>query len=136
MASKTQPQLENFGSLITYKDGEVERAVGYLMNFEGHGIYDPTLGKVDVTPEQAKIHNEELDEATLKGLDVNCEVGQGGSFYLVRQDGKPVVKSFIGTLISDQCSVNGHIVTFMRNGKAFRGRTSSEHDLFNFKRVA
>ena len=130
------PQLENLDSLITYKDGEADRCLGYLLSSEGHGVYDSTFGKVDVTPEQAAIHNSELDLASLKGLDANCAIGQGGSFYLVRQDGKQVVKSFIGTLISDQCSVNGNSVTFMRNGKAFRGRTSSEHDLFNFKRIA
>ena len=130
------PQLDNLGSLITYRDEGKDRCLGYLLSTEPWGVYDSTFGKVDVTPEQAAIHNKLLDEASLKGLDENCEIGQGGSFYLVRQDRRPVVRTWIGTLVSDQCSVNGHSVTFMRNGKAFRGRTSSEHDLFNFKRIA
>ena len=58
MASKTQPTLENLGSLIIYKDEGKDRCLGYLMDFKDHGVYDATFGKVDVTPEQAKIHNK------------------------------------------------------------------------------
>jgi hypothetical protein len=35
--------LENLGSLITYKDGDQDRCLGYLMNFTGHGVYDASL---------------------------------------------------------------------------------------------
>ena len=131
------PQLDNLGSLITYRDGEADRAVGYLMNFEGRGIYDPTFGKVDVTPVQAKIHNKELDEASLLGLDEGCEVRQGGTFYATTEGGRPVVRTWIGTLVSDQCQKEGRSLTFWRAGKKFRGITAKEDgESFNFKRIA
>jgi hypothetical protein len=128
--------LENLGSLITYKDGDQDRCLGYLMNFPGHGVYDASLGKMNVTPEEADIHNRLLDEALLHGLDENCQVGQGGTFYVGKHEGRTAVKSFIGTLVSADVSVNGRSVTFRRNGKTFRGRLSKQHNLFHFRRVA
>src|SRR4029077_17411866 len=76
------PQLENKGSLINYKaqDGK-DTCLGPLWYAEGRGVYDPTFGRVDVTKEQAEIHNRELDKAMLDGLDNQCEVGQGAMFY-------------------------------------------------------
>ena len=136
MAHRAQP-LENLGSLITYKDGDADRALGYLMPFEGHGVYDPTFGKVAVSPEQAEIHNRLLDEALLSGLDRNCEIGMGGTFYAVKEVGRPVVKTWIGTLVSDECAQHGRSLTFKRGGKTYRGITAkSDGHLFNFKRIA
>jgi hypothetical protein len=121
---------------IRHKDGNEDRCLGYLMNFSGHGVYDASLGKVEVTPEQADTHNRLLDEALLKGLDENCQVGQGGSFYVGRHEGRTVVRTFLGTLVSADVSVNGRSLTFRRNAKTFRGRLSKQHDLFHFRRVA
>ena len=69
------PELQNLGSLITYKDGDKDRCLGYLLHAKGHGVYEPEFGRVDISPEQAKLHNELLDQALVDGLD-NCEVGQ------------------------------------------------------------
>lgn len=128
--------LENLGSLVTYKDGEQDRCLGYLMHFTGHGVYDAALGRVEVTPEQADIHNKLLDGAMLKGLDENCRVGQGGSFYVGSIEGRTAIKTFVGTVVSAQVTINGRSLTFRRNGNIFRGRMSNQHDLFNFRRVA
>jgi len=132
-----QPELLNKGSLITYqgRSGE-ETCLGYLFNFPGRGFFDPSLGKIDVTPEEAKAHNSLLDEALLKGLDENCEVGQRGAFYLVEHNSRPAIKTFSGTIVSTDLSINGRSVTFRRSGKAYRGRSSAQYDLFNFRRVA
>jgi hypothetical protein len=128
--------LDNLGSLITYKDGDHDRCLGYLMNFTGHGVYDASLGKVNVTPEEADTHNRLLDEALHQGLDDHCQVGQYGSFYVGKHEGRTVVRTFLGTLVSADVSLNGRSLTFRRKGKVFRGRMSKQHDLFNFRRVA
>ena len=132
----TQPQFENVGSLIVYQDEGGDRCLGYLMEFPGHGVYEPHFGRIEVTPENADIHNRLLDAALLEGLDENCQIGMCGSFYIGRQDGRLVIKTWCGTLVSDNCTRNGNSVTFIRAGKSYRGRTSLEHDLFNFRRVA
>jgi len=127
--------LDNLGSLITYKDGYEDRCLGFLMHFPGHGVYDASLGKIAVTAEQAQTHNRLLDEALLKGMDENCQVGKGGSFYVGHHEGRTAIKTFLGTLVSADVSTNGHSLTFRRKGKTFRGRMSKQHDLFNFRRV-
>src|ERR1039458_5568344 len=118
------PLLDNLGSLITYRDEGKDRCLGYLLSTEPWGVCDSTFGKVDVTPEQAAIHNKLLDEASLLGLDEGCEVGQGGTFYATTEDGRPVVRTWIGTLISDQCQKEGRSLTFWRADKKFRGTTT------------
>ena len=134
---KKEIQLLNVGSLITYKDGDTERCLGDLMHFDGHGVFDPSLRRVDVSPEDAKVHNKCLDEAKLQGMDKNCAVGQCGTFYVGRDpDGKCVVRTFSGTLVSSDVSVIGRSLTFRRAGRTYRGRISAKHDMFNFRRVA
>jgi hypothetical protein len=138
--------LKNLGSLITYEHGDHEHCLGYLMDFKDKGVFDAEHGKVNVSPEHAEIHNKLLDEAMLQGLDESCQVGQGGTFYTGKPDkmGRPTeIRTFMGTLVSSDLTVkqikNRHVVfnvTFRRNGKVFRGRTSHEHDLFNFRRIA
>lgn len=127
-------QLENKGSLITIAG--TNQCIGYLMNFKEHGIHDAEHGKMDVTPEKAEKHNACLSEAEIKGLDENCKVGMGSSFYFDRN--KRHVHTFIGTLVSDDVSVSasGNRVTFKRKGMTFRGTLAREADMFNFKRVA
>lgn len=135
------PTLENLGSLITYKDEDgTDRCLGYLMDFgPERGVFDANFGKVEVTKEQADTHNKLLDEAELKGLDANCEVGMGGSFYFRSGNVAEVnrVTTFLGTLVSDSVRVerSGH-VTFVRADKTYRGKLRKDQDLFNFKRTA
>ena len=137
---KKQPKLENLGSLITYKDGDGDRCLGYLFDFTGHGVYDAALGLVEVSPEHMKAHNEALDAAMLDGLEKNCAVGQGGTFYLIRDKttGLETVQTFAGTMVATpgNTSRNGTTITFRRQGMTFRGRTQKDADCFNFRRVA
>lgn len=153
----TRDELHNIGSLITYlaKEGdEQETCLGDLMHFNDHGTYDATFGLVDVTEEEAKLHNQALDEARLKGMDDLCEVGQGGSFYLSKaaaiaanaaswsQIGgtqkmhNQKVTTFMGTVVSTDVEITGKTITFRRNNKVYRGRLSKDADAFNFKRVS
>ena len=124
---KNQTNLENLGSLITIADSN--NCLGYLMNFPGHGIFDASLGKVDITPEQADIHNKLFDQALIKGLDT-CQVGKGNMFYW----GGNCVKTFMGTVVSYAITRMGQSVTFMVKEKTFRGRLQKDADCFNFKR--
>jgi hypothetical protein len=125
-------KLDNLDSLITIEG--TNQCLGYLMYFEGKGTFDADHGKVDVSKEQVDTHNNHLDEAMLKGLDENCEIGQHGTFYVDANHKK--ISTFIGTVVSDVVEKKGPLLTFTRKGKRYRGRTSKHHDLFNFKRIA
>jgi hypothetical protein len=125
----TQTTFENLGSLITIAN--TNNCLGYLMNFSGHGIFDASLGKVDITPEQADIHNRLFDQAMIKGLDT-CQIGQCGTFYW----GGNCVKTFMGTVVSYAVTHAGQSVTFKVKEKTFRGRLQKDADCFNFKRIS
>ena len=113
---------------VTGPNGEV--ALGYLIDFTGHGIYSPD-GKIEVTKQEMDAHNAALAMAELKGLDENCQVGQRGTFYY--SGGK--VSTFTGAIVSENVFVQGKSITFTRNGKQFKGILQKDADCFNFKRV-
>ena len=126
--------IENRGSLMTVAN--TNTCLGYLMEFGERGIFEPTYGKVEVTPEEAKKHNECLSSAEIKGLDDNCQVGQMGIFYFDRA--KKQVHTFLGTLVSDkvQLTAGGKGITFLRNGRQYRGLLRKDDDSFTFKRIS
>lgn len=135
-------EFDHLGSLITLKG--TDNCLGYLMDFKDRGVYEPSLGRVRISPEHAKAHNEALDKVLLEGLDERCEVGQYGSFYhkdrsLKTPAGNPYqgheVRTFTGTLVSAAVSVVGRVITFSRKGKEYRGRLKNDADVFTFKRV-
>lgn len=131
------PKLENLGSLITYKDEDGnDRCLGDLMDFAGRGVYDATFGKVDVSPEDARKHNDALTQALLEGLDTNCQIGQGGTFYLGVTDGRAAVKTFTGITVTTDVTVKGSTITFRRHGKVYRGRKQKDAECFDFRRVS
>jgi len=130
MKTPTRKELEHIGSMITIKG--TDNCLGYLMSFPGKGVYDATFGKIDITQEEADAHNKILDEAMLKGLDENCQVGQGGTFYF--NEANRNVTTFMGTVVANAAK-NGKSITFSRNGKLYRGRTQKDADCFNFKRI-
>jgi hypothetical protein len=119
--------FKHLGSLITIGD----QALGYLWSVPGKGVFEPTLGRVEIDPKFVQTHNIALDQALVDGLD-RCEVGQRGSFYFVA--GK--VQTWLGKLVSDDCRLSGKVLTFRRNGAIFRGTLKKCGDLFNFRRVA
>ena len=137
----TREDLENFGSLITLKE-HPERCLGDLMQFAGHGTYDPSYGQVPVTAEEAQQHNVAFDEAKIDGLDL-CPVGKGGMFYVTGPFvsglgvvDTPAITTFIGTKVSETMQHNGVNVEFTRKGMKFRGRKREDSDCIFFKRVA
>jgi len=88
---RTIPEILNKGSLITYHENGTVRCLGYLMEFAGRGIFEPTFGKLEVSSAEAKAHNQLLSCGEIEGLDENCGVGAGGMFYLTGEDARPVV---------------------------------------------
>lgn len=127
----TREQLENIGSLITIKG--TKTCLGPLMVFTPEMVFDASYGKVPVTKDEADAHNTAFDKAIIQGLDENCQIGQSGTFYY--DEKKKTVKTFIGTLVSENVRRSGNVVTFFRNNKAFRGRVQKDADCVNFKRI-
>lgn len=124
-------------SMITFGDNE---CFGYLMDFNERGVFSAEYGKVDVTPEEARINNLAYEEAELNGLDNNCEIGQWGRFYLSRLESKSdstlTITTFLGTVVSSlvEKKARGKII-FTRKGKTFEGKKDEESDIINFKRI-
>jgi len=131
--TKQPPELQNKGSLITYKDNGVDRCLGDLMHFKGRGVYDANFGRVDVTPEEAETHNRLLDNALIEGL-ANCEIGQWGTFYLSQDPLR--IHTFNGTVVSERVTRRGRSVEFLFCDRTFQGIAHTQDDLFNFKRIA
>ena len=129
------PEILNRGSLLTYKDNGQERCFGYLFEFPGHGTVEPTFGKLEVSPEEAKIHNRLLSQGEIAGLDQHCGVGMGGVFYSRQVQSQTIVVTWLGEEVSREVRVKGSVLTFRRKGMTFRGRLRREQDAFGFRRV-
>jgi hypothetical protein len=130
-------QLKFLGeSIIVF--GNENQCLGDLMHFQGHGTFDPYYGRVDVTKEEAEIHNKAFGQARLEGLDKNCKVGQGSSAYLTRNKGtqRCEVTDFVGTVISTDVNISTTTITFRRKGMTFRGKMRKDSDNFNYRRVS
>jgi hypothetical protein len=126
-------QPEDKEGLLTWAN--TNTAIGYLFGHEG--VQWSPDGAVNCTEEQAKKHNELLDNMLVKGLDDSCEIGQGYHFYFFRAHGTTghQVRSWMGQVISDNVQLNGTSIIFTRKGKTFRGRLRNDEPVFNFKRI-
>jgi len=129
------PEILHRGSLMTHADDGRERCFGYLLGFPGHGIFEPTFGKLEVSSQEAKTHNELLSKGEIIGLDQNCAFGMCGSFYAKRKDGHTIVTTWLGEEVSRDVQVRGNVITFNRKGMMFRGRLHQDGDWFHFKRI-
>src|SRR2546427_204338 len=58
----------------THRDNRRERCFGYMFEFSGHGIFELTFGRLDVSSEDAKTHNQLLSQGEIAGLDQNCDL--------------------------------------------------------------
>lgn len=135
------PVFENLGSLITYKgDDGKDTCLGYLWNpFGRTDVFDPSFGRVEIAPEHVAAHNTALDKAMIDGLASNCQIGQGGSFYLSEINGRYFpyrVTTFMGTEVAPARKYGKASAEFRIGKMLFRGRIRPTCDLFSFKRVA
>src|SRR5437879_4657817 len=117
---------------MTYHDNGTERCLGYMFPFPDRGVYEATFGKLDVTPEEAAAHNRCLSSAEIDGLDQNCTLGLGGTFYTGKANGRLIVRTWLGEEVSRNVRSHGNVITFMRKGMTFRGRLRQEEDCFFF----
>lgn len=131
MRRVNQIQLESESGLLTYEEDGVNRCLGYLLIAEGHGVFDANLGKVEVAPEAAQKHNTVFDEMMVKGLDENCQVGQGNNFYISGN----TVKTWLGTVLGEATKVRS-TYTFTRKGMTFTGKLPKGEEVAFFERVA
>lgn len=137
--AKDQPvTIEHRGSMLTYKNKEGDdQCLGYLLVSPEHGIFDATVGKVDVTAEEADTHNRLLDEALIRGLDETCEVGQHGMFYRSKDEqGRIEVRTWLGTHVAYASRRGVSQFQFTRKGRTFQGRVRRGDDLLPFKRIS
>lgn len=124
-------KIESDGGLLTYRDEEGEiRPLGYLCHFEGRGVYDPALGKVDIATDQVGRHNKLLDRAMIRGLDQNCQVGQGTVFYVPCKRKDRSVRTWTGKLVGrlEPAGRDPELLTFVRKGRVYSGRMPRESD--------
>jgi len=132
---KRPPEILHRGSLMTYRDTGSERCFGYLFDFPGHGVFEPTFGKLDVSAEDTTTHNQLLSQAEIDGLDQNCTVGLGGMFYTRKAEGRTIVATWVGQEVSRDVRVRSSVLRFIRKGMTFQGRLRREEDCFFFKRI-
>lgn len=122
----------NNGGLLM---ADAARCLGFLLDAGDKGIYCPNNGRVHCTSAEAAAHNALLSKMFLDGLDRNCAIGQGATFYY-HADGR--VTTWTGALVATGtpgCR-SRETVTFIRSGKKFRGRVHKDADCVFFKRVA
>jgi hypothetical protein len=140
MPKNKTPELEHTASLITYNDEHGEdTCLGALFFWPGQGCFDPTFGEVDVTQEEAEIHNRLLDEAMLSGLDNGCEIGQGALFCATRgprQDRYITVTTFNGTPVGAATMSGSRTLSFSRGSRQFRGVIRKDQDAVFFRRIS
>ena len=129
------PEILHRGSLLTYRDNGHERCLGYLFEFPGHGIFEPTFGKLEVTSEEAKTHNRWLSQGEIEGLDHHCAMGMGGTFYTRKAESQTIVITWLGQEVSRVVRIRGSVLTFQRKGMTFRGRLRQQQDAFGFRRI-
>ena len=132
---RPRPKILHRGSLLAYQDGGQERCFSYLFEFPGHGIFEPTFGKLEVSSEEAKAHNRLLSQGEIEGLDQHCSVGMGGTFYTRQAGGQPLVVTWLGEAVSREVRIRGSVLTFRRKGMTFRGRLRRDQDAFGFRRI-
>lgn len=126
------PKLENLGSLITYDDKYGNTfLLGDLLVMEGKGVFDPILGKVDVTPEQAATHNRLMSEALIEGLD-ECPIGKGANFYFSKEKG---VHTWIGTVVASTYTRHGSCIFFYREDKRFTAHLEEDSACIFVERI-
>jgi hypothetical protein len=131
--TKRPTKLDNLGSLITFEEDGKTYCLGYLMHFNEKGTFDATYGKLEISKEHAEAHNAAYEKGEIEGLDAQCEIGQGATFY-VNEDKRPLsVKTFLGTQLNEgklrtkkPTRGKGVIITFDRKGRTFEGRFKRE----------
>jgi len=130
------PEIINHFGLMVYFDHGAKRSLGYLRITKDEGIIEPSFGKIDVTTEAAQVHNQTLSRAQIDGLDHRFVIGGCGVLYIRKEDGRWVVETWIGELVSPDVEVVGRVLTFRRKGRTFRGTMHQDEGCFHWRRIS
>lgn len=138
--------------LYPIKDGlivgpEPGRCAGYILNFGGHGGYDPTgrieVGGVPLTQEQVDTHNRILGEAEAKHA---VETGRG-VLYLTGKPGEYRVSTWAETFKAPwvhveksltpgfNCSTRYHVHFTGPDGKRWYGINQGDSQIVRARRL-
>ncbi len=119
----TSHELEAVGDLLTVQHEGRQTALGYLFAANGK-VFEPTLGAVPVTREQADRHNAALEAADLDRLDA-VDVGDAVVLYVTGPRGQEKVTTWPGRVVSaSPVKERGHYRhwSFQWRGKRFVAR--------------
>jgi hypothetical protein len=133
LVNMDQIQLKHKGSLILVQEvNGPDTCLGFLIYSPEHGVFDAHYGRVDVTKEEADIHNKLLSTALIEGLD-RCEVGQCGDFYL---HNKSAVRTWTGEVVAESSTPGKRgCRQFVRNGRTFEFKVPKDEDCITVKRI-
>lgn len=115
------------GLVITDKTVVPTACAGYLFMFEGKAFDPEGLIQGVTTKEEVDAHNKILSQMEIDGLDKNCRVGQGGTFYVKGSDDRKApthVTTWIGDPIAPLKAERYRLtwkLTFTRKGKTMEG---------------
>jgi hypothetical protein len=129
------PPLDRTGGFLTFVQEGTRHHLGFLFDNEAGLVFDSTFGQVPVTPEEAKVHNQLLSTAEIKGLDETCEVGQGRIFYQKRHGQGTALTTWTGEEVVVLDRRPKKSATFVRKGRKFRADFSSEDETVFVKRL-
>lgn len=89
-------------SLLKNSNGQ---PLGYIFNFSGHGAFAPSGkvdfstsdGKIDLSPEEIKAHNSELERLELLTM---TQTGKGLLYLVSDKDGRNVIQQWAGKVVA------------------------------------
>jgi hypothetical protein len=134
--AKWKPAREDMdldGGLVVVRGGERPGCLGFLVVHEGRS-YDGEYGLVEVSAEEAEMHNSRLSAALVAGLDT-CEVGQGNVFYVRPTNGGYTLMTWTGESVG-ACELGAGKILMVRNGRRFEGAWKSGDGQTFLERVA
>jgi hypothetical protein len=108
--------LHGIGDLISDISGSVPRIVGFLIPFQGH-YYDLTTGPLELTDEEAAMHNAARSRVQIHELDHACAIGHGTRLYLPSHS----LLTWTGERVEGELTRDIDTVTLQRNGRSFVG---------------
>jgi len=154
MADQLVPELLNKGSLITYKDGDSESCLGFLLDLSdvkvpamhdnsvpqrARGVWEPNFGLVPLTSEEAATHNRLLSTALIEGMKT-AQIGQCGTFYVKKTDKWPLkysVHTFTGEVVAEVVTCDKFRLRFGRDNMSWEARIPrGDDECATFTRIA
>lgn len=125
-------KIINKDGLLMKKDNAT--CLDYLTYVPSYGIVNFEHGKINISREQAKLHNSRLSQKQIRDLDDKCQIGESVRLYYNSNRG---IITWIGDIV---CSLNLVRITenelsFTRKGKTMVCQEYAENFPIDFVRV-